>query len=164
MIHILHEGFPLCGNRLKSLPENAVLLGEGVLTWGRSERVSDRYGFVYLIGEGGNSMTENHVRIPLKGALRISGEGRLLCEIIATRESTHIGDLFHGVFPATPEVGELILLGEGTASRDRTEEGDDTIGLVPEDGRAYFWLDIRALYDCHEQSVKLWFVPRKAAS
>lgn len=39
--------------------------------------------------------------------------------------------------------------------------GGAQVGLRPDDGRDYDWLDIRALYDAHEQTVELYFQPEK---
>ncbi len=87
--------------------------------------------------------------------------GRLVAEVQATRQSTHVGDLFRGLRPETPEVGERIVLGEGRLfcqTVDR-EEGIEAVGCTPEpeDPRDSDWLDPRALYRAHEQTVRLVF-------
>lgn len=138
-------------------PDRDLLVGEGVLTWNRHERVSDRYGTVYLMAEGGDSLGgENEDARP---ALRIpdrEARGCLVAEIVNTRESTHIGDFFRGIRPSTPTVGDVILLGEGSIFRE-----EYSVGLSPKDDRTSDWLDPHALYRCHEQTVRLWFIENK---
>lgn len=142
--------------------------GTGVLTWGRGERVSDRYGFVWLMPEGCDSHTTNPGGNLLNAELvksTIPGfpEGVLVAEVIETRHSTHIGDLLRGIFPTTPEVGDVYLLGTGTLALTSTGIGEETVGLVPADGRESDWLDPHALYRVHEQTVRLRYFPTPVA-
>jgi hypothetical protein len=134
-----------------------VLLGQGVLTWCRSERISDRYGTVYLIGETENSLSPTTTSQPL-ARVKPGTRGTLLARVREARESTHIGDIFRGIFPETPEVGEEIFLGQGRIFF-QPQNDIQTVGLAPEDGRSHDWLDPEALYRAHEQSVDLVFVP-----
>ena len=147
----------------------AVTIGEGVLTWRRGERIGDRYGAVSLMAEGGNSLSAERVAwLPLTTATTaprkvLGGQrGRLEAHVLATRQSTHIGDFFRGFSPSTPEVGEVIVLGGGTLFFE--EHRDDgpryaAVGLRPDDDRTTDWLDPPALYRAHEQTVRLLFVP-----
>jgi hypothetical protein len=142
------------------------LLGTGRLTWNRGERVTDRYGAVYLLASG-DSMTEATHIAPITLSPELVGKrGQLIAEVIETRESTHLGDWFHGFAPSTPDVGEKIVLGVGTLFKEN--EHDDTgqrwimVGLKPDDGREEFWLNPKKLYRAHEQTVKLWFKESKA--
>jgi len=136
-----------------------MILGTGILTWMPGERRSDRYGYVYLLRYG-NSESDTWENIPIK---HISVQrGKLVAKIVETRTSSHIGDLFHCVFPRTPDVGQEIVLGTGTlVFNDFEDEGGDgtEVGLYPDDDRSTMWLDMRALYDCHEQTVELRFEP-----
>lgn len=146
-------------------PEN--ILGEGVLTWCRSERTSDRYGTVYLIPEGDNSLSPKPSRslIDRMKAMDLNCvPGELVAVVTEARESTHIGDLFRGIGPRKPEVGQIIVLGKGHFFYESAPEGGVQVGLRPRDWktRSNDWLDIRALYDAHEQSVRLIFHPNKA--
>lgn len=126
--------------------KNKILLGTGILNWDRGERVSDRYGFVKLFTAIGSDETL------LFDTIHKDKNGRLIAEVIQTRKSDHIGDMFHGVFPVTPDVGESIVLGEGNLTVD-----DDAVGLTPADGRETLWLDINKLYRAHLQTIKLYF-------
>ena len=126
--------------------KNKILLGTGILNWDRGERVSDRYGFVKLFTAIGSEETL------LFDAVHKDKNGRLIAEVIQIRKSDHIGDIFHGVFPVIPDVGENIVLGEGRLVVD-----DDAVGLTPADGRESLWLDINMLYRAHLQTVKLYF-------
>jgi hypothetical protein len=137
-------------------------LGTGVLTWTPYERQSDRYGSVYLIKEGGHSLADGPwpSLIDEATALAFDGlNGELIAVVKIARESTHIGDLFHGVSPRKPEVGQIIVLGKGMLFRAPAPQGGIGVGLYPADRRATQWLDMRALYDAHEQTVDLSFVP-----
>ncbi len=135
-------------------------MGTGVLTWNGRERRSDRYGFVYLLNHGGNSLNDISTVVPLSVPVNLVGtECRLLARVIETRQSTHVGDLFRGVYPRVPQRGEVIVLGHGVLVT-----GENEVGLSPLDGREIDWLDIRALYDVHEQTVELFAEPVQIAS
>jgi hypothetical protein len=134
------------------------IIGTGRLTWHPQERIYDRYGYVYLITRGdsttvscptGSDMAEMGVFESDLGTLVT-----LKALVLENRKSTHVGDLFHKVYPETPAVGETITLGTGLLSA--TDEG---VGLTPLDGRPKMWLDIRALYRAHEQTVRLFYEP-----
>lgn len=121
-----------------------ILLGKGRLTWGRYERVSDRYGGVALMSDG-DSLTpptddkyEQFVDAPF------GAHGTLMAVVLETRESTHIGDISRGLAPSTPEVGDRFVLGTGTLQRDNGVMWDQEIVLVPDDGRKDNWLDARS--------------------
>jgi len=121
-------------------------LGTGVLIWNVAERRSDRYGSVMLL-----SSPDSEQPIPLV-QVKAGKRGRLVAIVKKTRRSRHIGDLFHGVFPKTPKMGQKITLGEGMLFFENNE-----VGLQPDDGRDTQWLDMRALYNVHEQTVTLCF-------
>lgn len=133
--------------------KRTLVVGTGVLTWDRSERISDRYGFVYLMSEGSNSLSDAGQYVAL--AIPRSRRGALVAVVIETRQSTHIGDLFRGVSPNTPEVGEEITLATGRILQGENADGKPTIGVEPDDERERDWLDIHALYRAHEQTVRL---------
>ncbi len=128
------------------------LLGTGRLTWHPGERRTDRYGYVCL-------MTDDEEKAPwLHRAVDYDGKiGNLIAVIIETRRSTHIGDMFHGIGPVTPFVGEEIVLGTGTLRYYVSEYGWFNTGLEPDDGRETNWLDPKMLYRANEQTVELYF-------
>lgn len=139
------------------------VLGTGVLTWARGERVSDRYGSVFLMPEGQDSLNHGDrgpyaatSDDPIIDLTRVDGQGRLIAEVLKTRQSTHIGDLFRGLSPTTPQVGDRLILGEGTIWF-LSEEWGDQVGLSPDDDRDADWLDPHVLYQVHEQTVRLLF-------
>jgi hypothetical protein len=133
---------------------NTTEIGVGTLNWNRGERIGDRYGAVGL-WPGDESSIEVEYSLPLN--LPPEGKrGRLVAHVLATRESGHIGDLMRGLYPQTPEVGEIILLGEGTVFWEADKDGR-RIGLRPDDGRDHDWLDPEALYRAHDQTVRLLF-------
>ena len=121
-------------------------LGTGVLDWEREERISDRYGVIKLFDQPGEG------KRPIRLRHLTEAHGRLVAVVREARDSPHIGDLFHRIFPSKPEVGEQITLGEGTLFFDA-----DGVGLMPDDGRETLWLDIRSLYRVHNQTVTLFF-------
>jgi len=139
----------------------AVTIGEGVLTWRRRERIFDRYGAVSLMAEGGNSLAASVQYVTLERAAE-GQRGRLEAHVLATRQSTHVGDLFRHFSPSTPEVGEVVCLGgPGTLFFEQHDDDDPSywaVGLRPDDDREVDWLDPRALYRAHEQTVRLVFV------
>lgn len=126
-------------------------LGTGVLDWEREERISDRYGVVKLFNHPGEG------KKPIRLRHLTEAYGGLIAVVREVRDSSHIGDLFHLVFPSKPEVGEQVILGEGTLFF-----GDDGVGLMPDDGRETLWLDIHALYRVHNQTVTLFFDASRA--
>ena len=139
-----------------------MLIGTGRLTWTRGERVSDRYGYVYLLKKG-DSLTDYpddivELRVP-QGLL--GRPATLVAVVLEVRESTHIGDLFHNVLPRTPQVGDRFVLGSGILSIKEYTVGLVGVGLEPADGREDLWLSVRALYDCHEQTVDLFVEPEE---
>ena len=128
-----------------------VSLGSGVLNWERSERVSDRYGTVSLYVN-----TDQEESVDLK---EVSGYGELKAKIIETRDSYHIGDLFRGFQPGGAKVGDEIVLGQGNLFFV-----DWHVGLEPLKPRNRDWLNPKALYKCHFQTVELFFTPKKKPS
>ena len=138
----------------------SITLGSGVFSWNRYERVTDRYGSVLLLPEGGDSrsLLPQPSQINRELAKQCDGlKGKLSVKVTATRESTHIGDFCRGLVPKTPKVGATIKLGEGVFFIEPAIEGGVQIGVRPADGRASDWLNPKALYRAHEQSVHLIF-------
>ena len=138
------------------------ILAEGRLNWARFERVEDRYGTVTIqtsgaLFDGTNDPGGTYAEFR---DAPIGITGRLVAHVLETRESPHIGDLFRGVFPVTPEVGERIVLGECTlfVAREDPISGDyPAIGVKPAGVAEYPWMDVEALYRAHEQTVRLEF-------
>lgn len=83
--------------------------------------------------------------------------GRLVAVVVETRRSGHCGDIARSLAPVTSSVGEEITLGAGTLFTDSDADlGVPTVvGLAPDDHRDTDWLDPRALYRCHNQTVRL---------
>lgn len=126
----------------------AVVIGTGVLNWDRHERVSDRYGTIVLYAN-----PEQSIASPLNTDF-FKQTGILVARVIQTRKSPHIGDIARGLFPTTPTEDQLIQLGQGQLFFERIEQ-IQSVGLRPFDGREFDWLDPRALYQCHFQTVEL---------
>ena len=133
-----------------------IVAGEGVLTWSADERRTDRYGLVVLMA-GDHS---DECVMPDRSL--VGRRGSLVAQVLETRPSPHIGDIFHGLTPSEPEVGERIVFGSGTVFVEQAWRGVDGIGLRPDDGRDEFWLDPKALYRAHNQTVRLLLVPETA--
>lgn len=142
--------------------ELKIHLGTGVLTWDRAERVTDRYGTVWLMEDGHTSQTGGEPKrlLDLDAVkLHVGKTGALVASVIDPRKSTHIGDLFRGIFPSTPDLWERIVLGRGELFLD-----DEAVGLRPAVYRNRDWLDPHALYRAHEQLVRLTFEPEGGAA
>jgi hypothetical protein len=123
-------------------------LGKGTLNWFRGERICDRYGAIHLESPDGYAAYEN---------APAGTTGTIVARILQTRPSSHIGDLFRGIGPSASQVGEEIELGTGELFTYREEGGIPVIGVKPADGRETDWMDPRALYRCHNQTVRLEF-------
>jgi hypothetical protein len=122
-------------------------IGTGVLDWAREERISDRYGVVILFDRPSDPRKAIRLFRAHEGRY-----GRLIAVVREIREPSHIGDLFHQVFPSKPDMNEIAVLGEGTLFF-----AGDGVGVLPEDNRQTLWLDIHALYRVHNQTVTLFF-------
>lgn len=142
------------------MEENAILIGHGSLSWPRIERVTDRYGYIGLYDSDSQErpISDGAALDLSKITSLLNKTGRLIVKVCETRTSTHIGDLFRGFRPITPEKDEEIELGNGKLSH-LVQDGVDTVGLIPEDGRGEDWLNPERLYRAHEQTVNLYFIP-----
>ena len=128
----------------------------GVFGWPAGERRSDRYGMIMISEAPYDGPAQDNLYsfqpndlIPLVGK-KVSISAR----VIVTRESKHIGDMFRGIFPATPKLGQTFNLGTGKLFCD---DSDDMFrfGIEPDDGRANDWFDPKKLYKLHDQTVEL---------
>lgn len=141
----------------------SVLLGAGRLTWSPVERQSDRYGAVWLMPDREECNSLSPGPFPsciLETAQKLENQhGTLYAEIKAVRTSTHVGDLARGFSPETPEIGEKITLGTGFLFTGIIPKTGLTVGIRPTYGRPKDWLEPRALYRCHEQTLGLFFKP-----
>jgi hypothetical protein len=130
------------------------VLGEGVLHRIRGERVTERWGTVYLAPDAGS--TERSVRLARapEGA-----HGMLVACVTATRVAgyIHVGDHLAGI-QSLPAVGEEVTLGTGTLFTVRLGR-KNLVGLAPDDGREKRWLSKDAISRCHSQTVRLEFRP-----
>src|SRR5690606_29829454 len=118
------------GRRPGRLPRGqhpmSTLIGTGRLSWAPHERRSDRYGTVLLMVDG-DSWTEPKAYVDLDQA-HVGQHGALAAEVVETRDSTHIGDVFRNMYPETPEVGDVIVLGAGTVFFESTDWGATAVG------------------------------------
>jgi hypothetical protein len=133
------------------------IIGEGQLTWPRAERVCDRYGAVYLVKDANPASTDSEDNTPLETTDLVGKRGTLVAHVTEVRESGHIGDLFHGVFPGGAKLGEDILLGMGKLFTEVLPGVGKVVGVKPRDSIKTMWMDIHALYRAHQQTVQLYF-------
>lgn len=142
------------------------LIASGIFMWSGPERRCRRYGYVYNADTNYNSDVTVATKTLTEEALSlfVGKRVRLTAKVIENRQSGHAGDLFclPKMFPVMPEVGEEIVLGIGefsTTSDPDTVAGsavDIAFGVVPSDGRDYFWIDPRVLYRLHDQTVEFY--------
>ena len=144
------------------MSEGRLEMGVGKFSWSGAERRVDRYGSCGLWDDDAGVWLP--LLIPEPGV-----RGWIEVEVLETRKSSHIGDLFHGFFPVTPEVGEVFRLSAeaGTVVDAPMDVGFSyerrSIALAPDDGRDTFWLDPAMLYRAHDQTVRLVFVFEEAS-
>jgi hypothetical protein len=133
------------------LKSSAHAIGTGVLSWNKYERVFDRYGTLKLFTDVNEEDTVDLCR-------ELAGKnGHLMARVKITRDSYHIGDLSHGVFPVTPNVNDVILLGTGTLFFEIDEDGGENVGVIPLNSNSNQWMNIYSLYRVHYQTVTLFF-------
>jgi hypothetical protein len=138
------------------------LVGKGVFTWNKRERVSNRYGSFNLSFESYNG-EKTKLDLDSFGILNpeyikflIDKKIKIICKVIETRKSGHIGDIFLGIFPSTPELNEVI---EFEGIFDSAVDSDmDSLSFIlkPEDNRRELWLDPLKLYRLHDQTVEVY--------
>lgn len=132
-------------------------VGTGIFTWHASERRTDRYGYFFL--HPSNYEETAYVLSDVNADALAEMECRkvrIVCRVLESRTSGHIGDLFHGIFPTKPDVGEVVDLGVGVLDLvPPTERIGTQIGLIPDDGREHFWIDPNKLYHLHDQTVEV---------
>lgn len=130
----------------------------GILSWLPEERRSDRYGMLLMCPRNYKETTHVTVVLNVPNVERMAGSRiNLRAEVIEARDSGHIGDIFRGIYPSKPEVGQTFDLGTGTliVAPSGVEESPVTFGLRPDDGRETDWFDPRILYRLHDQTVRL---------
>lgn len=146
-----------------------VNLGRGTLFWNRTERLTQRYGTVYLMRDGLNSQSKEPLASILDDAkvrALVGQRGALVAVVVTARQSTHPGDPARRITPRKPNVGQSIMFGSGTLFVEGNPAGGIAVGLAPPDAdkRTTDWLFIRPLYDLHEQTVDLVFMPDASAA
>ena len=137
------------------------LIGTGILDWQRFERQSGRYGAFALFAPKDE---DEHVVLAPQPEL-VGAHGKLVVKVLKTRQSTHLGDWGRGISPATPTVGEEIILGAGALFFEDEGEEDDrllAVGVRPADDE-YPWMDPGRLYRVHQQTVEVYFVQEEPA-
>lgn len=135
--------------------ESTMMKATGILSWPAEERRSDRYGMISLFEKDYNSTVT--VKVNLDEILLGTMAGKqikITAKVLEARESDHIGDLFRGLFPSTPRVGQVFSLGQGALVVEELE-GRPLFGLKPTDNRDTDWFDPKKLYQLHDQTVEL---------
>jgi hypothetical protein len=127
-----------------------MILGTGVLGWSSFERQTDRYGSIHL-----NYNQDDPQRFD--GA-PVGTSGVLKAEVVESRDSFHLGDFGRGMGPSKPEPGEVIELGAGVLFTEDIGHAV-LVGVKPDDGREFDWMNPEKLYRCHGQLVNLIFSP-----
>jgi hypothetical protein len=134
-------------------------IASGIFHWYKEERTEDRYGRFYVTHstdrvQGRVAFDETRMRALVGKRVRI------LCEVVEARKSGHVGDLYHKIFPTTPNKGEVVDLGVGIFNVvEGPPEGSPQFSLEPTDGRKVFWMDPHKLYRLHDQTVRVFVHP-----
>lgn len=112
-------------------------IGTGVLGWHKSERVSDRYGSVGLFATAGGQSLSDAYLVATEG-LPFGETVMLKGEVLETRQSGHIGDLFRGDGPPDGDdavtVGSIVTLGTGELVRIIHGDYGPYVGVKPDRG------------------------------
>lgn len=131
-----------------------MMVAQGIFMWDSNERRSQRYGYVYAYHESYDGQVKHVVIIDASRLAALDGKKvKLTVEIVEARDSGHVGDLFIGIKPTKPVVGEFIVLGIGTLHVNLNQVGGLQFALRPKDGREMYWFDPNLLYKCHNQTV-----------
>jgi hypothetical protein len=137
-------------------------IGRGILAWSRQERISDRYGTVYV----SDSTADGEVRVQPSvdwGTINslVGQRGTLTATVLEARESSHVGDFARGFHQQElPEQGEEYTLGTGEffIGDEKWREYQEMMNPVGvTDGEK--GLDTDVLYKLHDSTVALWFLP-----
>lgn len=135
----------------------ATKIASGVFGWDSGERRSNRYGSVQIRSSPYDGNVVATVTYDRKAMEALTGKRvRLVCSVVQTRASGHVGDAFLKIKPSTPMAGDVIELGVGVLFVADGYDGLPEIGLMPEDGRRELWIDPRQLYRLHDQTVDLY--------
>lgn len=144
-------------------------LGSGMVTWDGTERHTDRYGTIALAStQFGTSAPVASWKLDEDIIRRYEGQvGVLIAVVTESRVSNHVGDNARKIRPSRPEVGEEIKLGFGRLFLQENKNwfghepcgGSNFVGVMPllGDMRTHDWMDPKALYRAHEQTVTLYF-------
>jgi hypothetical protein len=139
--------------------QGTFIVGTGIFSWHAQERRSNRYGYFGLSESTSDEAVRAQASLDLATLRQFEGQRVVLhCKVQESRKSSHIGDLFLGVFPEQPAQGEIITLGCGVLRIDDNKIGlepETYIGLEPETYRDELWLDPRLLYRLHDQTILL---------
>lgn len=133
-------------------------IGHGIISWDGYERRSRRYGSLYLDSKNVDENTSAEVSIDLDALAALKGQRVCItCTIVADRESGHAGDCALGISPVRPQRGDIIEVGVGILDLAPCpwSAGGMAIMLRPTDGRTELWIDPRALYKLHDQTVEV---------
>lgn len=136
------------------------LIARGVFSWHPAERITTRYGAFMINKESYNGDVASNYQYQdiAKVASLVGKRVKVLASVFESRPSGHIGDLFLGIYPKQPLVGDTVKLGLGVLDyvkdKDRPEWSEFV--LHPEDAREQLWIDPYKLYNLHDQTVDLW--------
>lgn len=123
-----------------------MILGTGKFTWDSAERRTNRYGSFTLVD--GVEIFDS--TIFLNKMVKIS------CEVLETRKSSHMGDIFLGIYPSTPKVGDVIELGTGIFDIQNSTWNEECPDFfLKNEERRELWIDPVQLYKVHDQTVRV---------
>lgn len=89
---------------LREPQETTMIKATGIFSWPGEERRSDRYGMIGLWPHNCDETATVTITLPTRDLIRLSGSTvTITARVLETRDSGHIGDLFRGICPSTPE-------------------------------------------------------------
>ena len=136
------------------------LIARGIFSWHPAERITKRYGAFMINKESYNREIASNYKFQDmdKVAPLVGKRVRILASVFQSRYSGHIGDLFLGIYPTQPSVGDTVELGVGVLDyiKDKGCPEWSEFVLHPEDKREELWIDPNKLYTLHDQTVELW--------
>lgn len=137
-------------------------IATGIFCWTSTERRTARYGFAYAGDKNYLGDVDVKPKYDMAAINKLVGSRvRLTCTVLKNRKSGHCGDKFLELVPSKPSIGDVITVAVGRFAvlEDNTSFNGVTFGVQPDDGRPVLWMDPKAFFRLHDQTVEFHAVP-----